>query len=475
MAYQDFREFLSALKHEGQLLTIEDQVMPEPDLGAAGRAISNLGDKSPALLFTNIYGYQGARVAMNVIGSWPNHALMMGLPKHTPVKEQFFEFARRWERYPVPVERVNTAPFHEVEIKENINLYELLPLFRLNRYDGGFYIDKACVISRDPSDPEHFGKQNVGIYRIQVKGKDRLGIQPVPQHDIAVHLRIAEERGENLPVAIAIGCEPVITTMAGAPLAYDQSEYEMAGAIQGQPYKVVKAKTSNLDLPYGAEVVLEGEILAGVREFEGPFGEFTGHYSGGRKMPVIQIHRVYHRRNPIFEHLYIGMPWTETDYMVGVNTCVPIYQQLKEAFPNEIIAVNAMYTHGLVCIISTKRRYGGFGKAVGLCALTTPHGLGYCKLVIVVDDTVDPFNLPQVMWALSTKVNAKYDVVIVPEMPVMPLDPGSEPTGITHKMVIDATTPMAPETRGHYSQELDQPLGTEKWEAILQNLLSQRG
>lgn len=424
-------------------------------------------------MFNNIYGHHDAQVALNVIGSWPNHAMMLGMPKDTPVKEQFFEFAKRYDAFPVPVKREETAPFHENEITEDINLFDILPLFRINQGDGGYYLDKACVISRDLEDPDNFGKQNVGIYRMQVKGKDRLGIQPVPQHDIAIHLRQAEERGVNLPVTIALGCEPVITTAASTPLLYDQSEYEMAGAIQGEPYRIVKSKLSDLDIPWGAEVVLEGEILAGEREYEGPFGEFTGHYSGGRSMPVIKIKRVYHRNNPIFEHLYLGMPWTECDYMIGINTCVPLYQQLKEAYPNEIVAVNAMYTHGLIAIISTKTRYGGFAKAVGMRALTTPHGLGYCKMVIVVDEDVDPFNLPQVMWALSTKMHPKHDAVIIPDLSVLPLDPGSDPAGMTHKMILDATTPVAPETRGHYSQPLDSPLTTKEWEQKLMDLMNQ--
>ncbi|MEC1433588.1 phenolic acid decarboxylase BsdC [Bacillus spizizenii] len=472
MAYQDFREFLAALEKEGQLLTVNEEVKPEPDIGAAARAASNLGDKSPALLFNNIYGYHNAQIAMNVIGSWPNHAMMLGMPKDTPVKEQFFEFAKRYDQFPMPVKREESAPFHENEITEDINLFNILPLFRINQGDGGYYLDKACVISRDLEDPENFGKQNVGIYRMQVKGKDRLGIQPVPQHDIAIHLRQAEERGINLPVTIALGCEPVITTAASTPLLYDQSEYEMAGAIQGEPYRIVKSKLSDLDVPWGAEVVLEGEIIAGEREYEGPFGEFTGHYSGGRSMPIIKIKRVYHRNNPIFEHLYLGMPWTECDYMIGINTCVPLYQQLKEAYPNEIVAVNAMYTHGLIAIVSTKTRYGGFAKAVGMRALTTPHGLGYCKMVIVVDEDVDPFNLPQVMWALSTKMHPKHDAVIIPDLSVLPLDPGSNPSGITHKMILDATTPVAPETRGHYSQPLDSPLTTKEWEQKLMDLMN---
>ncbi|MBY8913501.1 phenolic acid decarboxylase BsdC [Bacillus sp. YC2] len=472
MAYQDFREFLAALEKEGQLLIVNEEVKPEPDLGAAARAASNLGDKSPALLFNNIYGCHDAQIAMNVIGSWPNHAMMLGLPKDTPVKEQFFEFAKRYDTFPMPVKREETAPFHENEITEDINLFDILPLFRINQGDGGYYLDKACVISRDLEDPGNFGKQNVGIYRMQVKGKDRLGIQPVPQHDIAIHLRQAEERGVNLPVTIALGCEPVITTAASTPLLYDQSEYEMAGAIQGEPYRIVKSKLSDLDIPWGAEVVLEGEIIAGEREYEGPFGEFTGHYSGGRSMPVIKIKRVYHRSNPIFEHLYLGMPWTECDYMIGINTCVPLYQQLKEAYPNEIVAVNAMYTHGLIAIVSTKTRYGGFAKAVGMRALTTPHGLGYCKMVIIVDEDVDPFNLPQVMWALSTKMHPKHDAVIIPDLSVLPLDPGSDPAGMTHKMILDATTPVAPETRGHYSQPLDSPLTTKEWEQKLMDLMN---
>jgi 4-hydroxybenzoate decarboxylase len=471
MAYKDLREFLSTLEDNGQLARITDEVKPEPDLGAAARAVANVTDRGPALLFDNIAGYRDGRVALNVVGSWPNHALMLGMDKDTPVKDQFFEFARRWDDFPVPAERRDDAPWRELTIDENINLFDLLPLFRLNRYDVGCYIDKAVVVSRDPDDPEHFGKQNAGIYRIQVKDKDTLGIQPLPTHDIGLHLRAAEERGENLPVAIAIGNEPVITTVAGMPLTYEQSEYEMAGAIQGSPYRITAAPLTGLDVPWGSEVVLEGEIVAGVREIEGPFGEFTGHYSGGRRQPIIRIKKVSYRPEPIFEHLYLGMPWTEMDYTLALNTSVPLYQQLKRDFP-EVVAVNAMYTQGLLGIVSVKQRYGGFAKAVGLRAMTTPHGLGYCKVMIMVDETVDPFNLAQVMWALSVKFHPQHDIVTVPNASVLPLDPSSDPAGITHKVVLDATTPIAPETRGHYSQTVDEPEGTRAWETIIKGMLS---
>ena len=470
MAYDDLRSYLQALDEEGQLLRITEEVAPEPDLGAAANAVSRLGEGAPALYFDNVTGFTDARIVMNVHGSWRNHALALGLPKETPTREQVEEFARRWDDFPVAVERRTDPPWAELSLDEGIDLFQLLPLFRLNSWDVGCYIDKALVITRDPDDPDHFGKQNVGIYRMQVKDVDTLGIQPLPTHDAGLHLRRAEQRGQHLPVAIAIGNEPVITTVGGMPLNHDESEYEMAGAIQGEPYRIAAAPLTGLDVPWGSEVVLEGEMLAGVREVEGPFGEFTGHYSGGRRQPVIRIRKVSYRPDPIFEHLYLGMPWTEMDYTLALNTSVPLHRQLKAEFP-EVVAVNAMYTQGLLAIVSVKQRYGGFGKAVGMRAMTTPHGLGYCKVVIVVDETVDPFNLAQVMWALSVKFHPRHDTVTVPNASVLPLDPSSDPPGITDKVVLDATTPIAPDTRGHYSQTVEAPERTAEWEQALKEML----
>ncbi|GAA3815305.1 MULTISPECIES: non-oxidative hydroxyarylic acid decarboxylases subunit C [Amycolatopsis] len=472
MPYDDFRSFLDTLDEHGQLLRITEEVAPEPDLGAAANAAPRLGDKAPALYFDNVTGFTDARIALNVHGSWANHALAMGLPPQTGIKDQVAEFIRRWEDFPVPPERRANPPWAENVLEgDDVDLFRVLPLFRLNDGDGGFYLDKAAVVSRDPADPDHFGKQNVGVYRMQVKGRAKLGLQPVPMHDIALHLAKAEENGEDLPVAIALGNEPVISIVAATPMAYDQSEYEMAGALRGAPAPIATAPLTGLDVPWGSEVVLEGVIEGRKREIEGPFGEFTGHYSGGRNMTVVRIDRIHHRTNPVFESLYLGMPWTEIDFLMAANTCVPIYQQLKEAFP-EVQAVNAMYTHGLLAIISTKKRYGGFAKAVGMRAMTTPHGLGYVKTVIMVDEDVDPFNLPQVMWALSTKVNPAGDLVNIPNLPVLELDPGSQPAGITNKMIIDATTPVAPDDRGHYSQPVRDLPEAAAWLTKLQGMLA---
>jgi UbiD family decarboxylase len=473
MGYRDLREFLQLLESENQLVRIKESVMPEPDLSAIGRSAPNM-ENGPAVLVENIKGYKTPLV-LNVHGSWQNHALMLNLPKDTPVKEQFFTLKELWDKYPVKpvwVDRKD-APVKEVVIEEDINLFDILPLFRINEFDAGFYLSKALIVTRDPNKPDNYDEQNAGIYRIQVKGKDKVGIQPLPFHDIAVHLRNAEEKNERLPIAICLGNDPVLSFMASTPIAYVQSEYDFAGALKGEPIELTKSELGNLDIPARSEFVLEGYIEPRVREIEGPFGEFPGSYSGSRLQPIVKITKITHRKNPIFENLYLGMPWTEIDYLMALNTSIPLYEQLKRDFP-EVEAVNAMYTHGIGTIVSTKSRFGGYGKAVAMRLLSTPHGMPYTKIVIIVDEFVDPFNLEQVMWALTTRVRPDKDVFKIPFAPGMPLDPSSEPAGMHTKLVIDATTPVAPDI-ARDTELLAVPEKTDEWSAILRELIKRGG
>ena len=194
--------------------------MPEPDIGAAASAANKgLGETAPALIFENIKGFEKAKLAINVHGSWPNMALMMGLPKDTPAKAQFHEFCRRYQNFSKGVvEERKTAPWQEVQITENINLCELMPHIRLNPGDGGLYINKASVVSRHPDHPDSFNEQNVGMYRLQVKGPNRLSAQFVPEHDIARHFQAAERQNKPLPIAIAVGNDPTLSIVASKVL-----------------------------------------------------------------------------------------------------------------------------------------------------------------------------------------------------------------------------------------------------------------
>ena len=151
---------------------------------------------------------------MNVHGSWANHALALGLPKEATPKEQFEAFVKGYLKYPGELQRVDTAPWQEVVVDKDINLFDLMPLCRLNRGDGGFFLDKPCVISRDPDDWDNDDLENVGVYRLQVKDRNRLGLQSVPQHDIAIQLAHAEARGQDLPIAIALSAGQVILTLS---------------------------------------------------------------------------------------------------------------------------------------------------------------------------------------------------------------------------------------------------------------------
>ncbi|MBR0604069.1 UbiD family decarboxylase [Bacillus safensis] len=473
MSYRDLREFLDLLESENQLVRIKDEVMPEPDLSAIGRSAPDM-ENAPAVLVEKVKGYK-TPVVLNVHGSWQNHALMLNMDKNTPVKEQFFELERIWDRYPIKPVWVDKkdAPVKEVVIEEDINLFDVLPLFRINEFDAGFYLSKALVVSKDPNKPESYEEQNAGTYRIQVKGKDKVGIQPLPFHDIAVHLKHAEEKNEPLPIAICLGNDPVLSFMASTPIEYAQSEYDFAGALKGEAIELTKSEHGQLDIPARSEVVLEGYIMPREREIEGPFGEFPGSYSGARLQPIVKITKITHRQNPIFENLYLGMPWTEIDYLMALNTSLPLYKQLKRDFP-EVEAVNAMYTHGIGTIVSTKSRLGGYGKAVAMRLLSTPHGMPYTKIAIIVDEFADPFNLEQVMWALTTRVRPDKDVFKIPYAPGMPLDPSSDPAGMHTKLVIDATTPIAPDI-ARDTELLATPEKAEEWSAILRDLIKKGG
>lgn len=447
--FKDLREFLAKLEEEGQLVYYKDEVMPEPEVRLISRAACDMGSgTAPAVVMDNIKGYKGQKLAVNVHGSWANHALMFGMPKNTSLKDQFFELNRRWDNYPNgKVEWVESdkAPCHEVILDEgNFNLLELLPCYKVNEYDGGFYLSKASVVTKDPDDPDNFDKENVGTYRLQIQDANTLCMQGLAFHDVAIQLRKAEERNEPLPIAVCLGVDPVLTFMASTPIAYDQSEYKMAAALNGIPMVLTKTTDGKLDVPAGAEFVLEGEIVPRLRVPEGPFGEFPGSYSGTRRQILIKIKRVTHRKDPIFENLYLGRPWSEIDTLLGLNTCVPMFKQITETMP-EVVAVNALYQHGLTVIIAVKPRFGGYAKSVAFRAASTPHGISYVKNIILVDGDVDPFDLEKVMWAMSTRIRGPQDVFVIPGTPGMPLDPGSEPAGMGVKVIIDATTPVAPE------------------------------
>ncbi|MCM6778433.1 UbiD family decarboxylase [Nocardia sp. CDC159] len=185
MPYDDLRSFLAALESHDQLLHITERVQPEPDLAAAAVAGIRMSDRSPALYFDNIAGFTDARVLMNTVAGWQNLAVAMDLDPGSSARTMFDEWVRRWDAYPVAPERRDNPPWAENTVSgDDINLFELMPLFRLNQFDAGFYLDKGAVVSRDPEDWNNFDTQNVGCYRMQVRHRRHLNILPIPVHDL---------------------------------------------------------------------------------------------------------------------------------------------------------------------------------------------------------------------------------------------------------------------------------------------------
>ena len=454
------RDYLELLGEHGQCITWPEALMPEPDIRNVAVASGRDSMNAPAILFDKIKGYPGKRLVLGVHGSFSNIALLLGHSKGTSIKELFYELIGRWGSDEPLINRIKPedAPVNQNRIESAINLYDLLPLYRVNEADGGFYIGKANIVSRDPLEPDNFNKQNVGIYRIQVHGPDRFSLLSVPSHDMAHMIRTAESKNLPLKIAVMIGNHPAMAMFAATPVNYDESEYAYASQMMGSPIDLTSSG-NGLDVQAGAEMVIEAELLNNERTLEGPFGEFPGSYSGVRQVPVFKITAISHRDNPIFENIYIGRGWTEHDTLIGLNTCAPVYSQLKESFP-EVVAVNALYQHGLTGIISVKNRFAGFAKSVALRALSTPHGLMYLKNLIMVDDFVDPFDLNEVMWALSTRTRAS-DIHVIPNMPLVLIDPAAEIPGKGHRLIIDATGFMPPDPVGADSRLVMPPAGNE--------------
>ncbi|MEA2997793.1 MAG: 2,5-furandicarboxylate decarboxylase 1 [Alphaproteobacteria bacterium] len=333
---------------------------------------------------------------------------------------------------PLPWREVAAAPAQEVVHRE-VDLARLLPIPVHNELDSGPYITAGLLIARNPKT----GAQNVTIHRLQLSGPNRLGVLLLPRHTLRF-FQMAEEAGNDLAVAIVIGVDPLtlLASQAIAPLDFD--ELTIAGALHGRPLDVVKCLTSDIRVPAQAEIVLEGRILARVRELEGPFGEFPQYYGERAEQHVIEIDALTHRKQAIFhtilgggiEHLLLG----------GIPREATIMAHLRRSFPG---VRDVHLSRGGTCRyhlnIQLDKRHEGEGKNVIMGAFGAHYDI---KHVVVVDADVDIHNAAEVEWAITTRFQADRDLVVVSEAQGSKLDPSSR-NGVSAKMGFDATIPLA--------------------------------
>ena len=334
---------------------------------------------------------------------------------------------------PTPWQEVKSAPAQETVHRAPLDLAKLLPLPTHNEHDGGPYIAAGIMIVRNP----RTGKQNVSIHRCQLTGPNRLGVLVLPRHTFTFH-RMAEEAGQPLDAAIVIGVDPLTLLASQAIVPIDHDELEIAGALQGRPLPVVKCLTNDIRVPAEAEIVVEGRFLPGVREPEGPFGEFPQTYGSRSNREVMEVVAVTHRKDAIFhtmvggglEHLLLG----------AIPKEATLLTHLRRNFPNVLdVHLSPGGTMRFHLYVKLKKTQEGQGKNVILGAFAGSFDL---KHVIVVDDDVDIHNPAEVEWAVATRFQADRDLVIVPESQGSKLDPSNR-DGVGAKMGLDATKPLA--------------------------------
>jgi UbiD family decarboxylase len=436
MAFKDLREFLAALKQRGEVHEISAPVDKDEEIGVICSENSRV--RGPALIFRNINGFRTPLVS-GVLGTEQRFCLALNVAPQVPaVYEKWLAAVEN----PVPPKIVAAAPCQEIEL-DGVNLFsDPFPVPRWHARDGGPELGTFhSVITRGPD-----GSLNCGMYRNQIFDRETLGIYIASaERHIGRHWEGWREKNKPLPVAIAIGLDPCLTILSASPLPGTVTEYEVAGALMGEPYELVRAKTSDLLVPARAEIILEGEIPTDrFHPQEGPFGEFSGFMSPVQtRSRYIHIRKVTHRQGPLFQGTYEGKFFNESKVVRSWVRSVYTLKYLRDAGITGVrdVCVTPGSCAAFHTVVALRKSNPEQVRQVMSLVLNQPDMV--CKLCIVVDEDVDPWDWQQVEWALSTRVQAGRDVLILKGR-TTPMDPSQVPSkrGESDLLGIDATSPV---------------------------------
>lgn len=397
MPFQDLRDFIARLETAGEALRIEEEVDWDLEAGAMIRR-ANEADL-PALLFQKVKGYPpGYRLFGEGLRNHRQIALALNLDRGTPARELVQAYLQR-KGSPLKPILVKDGP-----CKENVCLggeVDLLkfPVPMIHEGDGGRYIGTwHLTICQDPES----GWVNWGVYRHMLHDRNTVGLQAGSLSHILRILRRWADRGRPMEVAIAIGVDPLSFFCASSPIPYGVSEAEVAGGLRGEPVSLVRCETVDLEVPAAAEIVLEGEVdLSETRE-EGPFGEYTGYLGGHRESrPVIRVRAVTHRNDPILTIGNEGMPVTCGHAILSVTRSAECLEILRAQGVPVTAVYEFMETCALLVVVAVP---AGLARADDVAHVIWGSRIGASTpWIIVVEDDVDPFDLPQVLQALVSK------------------------------------------------------------------------
>lgn len=420
---QDLRSYLDLIKqnHPEDFLIVSREVDPAYEITAITVKLEQEAKRRPILLFEKVKGSKFP-VLTNLHAGRSRLALAM----NAKPEEMQKAYLRAMEK-PIPPKIVSKAPVKDVILTgKRINLYDL-PQIIHHEGDAGPYFTAAISFAKDPSDDTW----NCAYNRLMIKGRDTTSIHLTSAKHLWEFYRLAEARGEALPVAFAFGVHPAIALGALAIGSIDEDERGVMGALLGEPLQLVKCETSDLLVPAHAEMVIEAEILPRERTAEGPFGEFTGYSLGERQREVVKVRAITHRKGAIFQDISVS----HLDHLL--LSTIPIEANLYRAVRSMVPSVKAVRVPApFTCYVSIEQRVPGQGKNAILAVLGADL---YMKRVVVVDHDVDIFNDRQVNWAIATRCQPDRDITIITNARGSDLDPSTKEDGYTAKWGVDAT------------------------------------
>ncbi|MCH4810657.1 4-hydroxy-3-polyprenylbenzoate decarboxylase [Vreelandella neptunia] len=485
MKYKDLREFITALEAQGELKRISVEV--DPYLEITEICDRTLRAGGPALLFENVKGHSMPLLG-NLFGTPKRVALGMGQDSVEALREvgKLLAFLKEpdppkglkdaWDKLPIfkqvlsmGPKNVKHAPVQEVVYEDDEVDLGLLPIQHCWPGDAGPLVTWPLVITKGPNKK----RQNLGIYRQQKIGKNRLIMRWLSHRGGALDFLEFQKAhpGEPFPVAVALGADPATILGAVTPVPDSLSEYAFAGLLRGSRTELVKCGHADLDVPASSEIILEGFIYPDDMAAEGPFGDHTGYYNEVDHFPVFTITRMTMRRDAIYHSTYTGRPPDEPAILgLALNEVfVPILcKQFPEIVDFYLPPEGCSYR---MAVVTMKKQYPGHAKRVMMGVWSFLRQFMYTKFVIVLDDDVDARNWEDVIWAITTRMDPARDTVMVENTPIDYLDFASPVSGLGSKMGLDATNKWPGETDREWGTPIvmDEAVKArvdERWEAL---------
>ena len=469
MRYLDLRDFISQLERLGELKRVSVEVDPKLEMTEICDRVLRAG--GPAILFERVKGHD-MPVLGNLFGTPRRVALGMGQESVTALREVGKTLAYlkepeppkglkdAWDKLPMlkqvlsmAPKVLSSAPCQEIVWEGKDVDLSRLPIQHCWPGDVAPLVTWGLTITRGPNK----SRQNLGIYRQQLLGPNKLIMRWLAHRGGALDFRDHCQKfpGQPYPVAVALGADPATILGAVTPVPDTLSEYQFAGLLRGSRTELVKCIGSDLQVPASAEIVLEGVIHPNETAREGPYGDHTGYYNEQASFPVFTVERITMRRDPIYHSTYTGKPPDEPA-MLGValnEVFVPILQkQYPEIVDFYLPPEGCSYR---MAVVSIKKQYPGHAKRVMFGIWSFLRQFMYTKFIIVVDDDIAIRDWKEVIWAMTTRVDAARDTLIAENTPIDYLDFASPVAGLGSKMGIDATNKWAGETDREWGRTIE--------------------